>query len=110
MGDGKITLMCLENCDAIFDLTCLQKALKPDVFSKWFRKIQMAEIGEVSWSEYCIPTIVHIYENFRKSRSFISLPVFDPYAITYILGGTTRSRRMSILSIYNNYGYYARRK
>ena len=48
MGDGKITLECLGNCEAIFDITILQKALKPDIFSKWFRKIQMAEIGEVS--------------------------------------------------------------
>ena len=55
MGDGKITLECLENCDAIFDLTCLQKALKPDMFSKWFRKIQMAEIGEVSTTDHGIP-------------------------------------------------------
>ena len=46
MGDGKITLQCLGDCTAIFDLTCLQKALKPEMFSKWFRKIQMAEIGE----------------------------------------------------------------
>ena len=53
MGDSKITLECfLGGCDAIFDLTCLQKALKPDVFSKWFSKIQMAEIGEVSIEVY----------------------------------------------------------
>ena len=53
MGDGKITLECfLGGCDAIFDLTCLQKALKPDVFSKWSSKIQMAEIGEVSIEVY----------------------------------------------------------
>ena len=48
MGDGKITLQCLGSCEANFDITELQKALKPEFFSKWFRKIQMAEIGEVS--------------------------------------------------------------
>ena len=48
MGDGKIMLHCLGSCEASFDITVLQKALKPDFFSKWFRKIQMAEIGEVS--------------------------------------------------------------
>ena len=48
MGDGKITLQCLGSCEASFDITELQKALKPEFFSKWFRKIQMAEIGEVS--------------------------------------------------------------
>ena len=47
MGDGKITLQCLGSCKANFDITVLQKALRPDFFSKWFRKIQMAEIGEV---------------------------------------------------------------
>ena len=67
MGDGKIMLHCLGSCEASFDITVLQKALKPDFFSKWFRKIQMAEIGEVSKNKEMIENLfnkMYITMNF----------------------------------------------
>ena len=44
LGDGKIYLNCLGHCDEEFALATLQKALKANTFSKWLRRIQIAEI------------------------------------------------------------------
>ena len=44
IGDGKIHLNCLGHCDEEFALATLQKALKANTFSKWLRRIQIAEI------------------------------------------------------------------
>ena len=46
IGDGKVNLACLGECDENFELILLQKVLKADLFSKWLRKIQMAEVEE----------------------------------------------------------------
>lgn len=106
MGDAKTTLQCLGNCDASFDIACLQKALKPDMFSKWFRKIQMAEIGEVIALSYQINT--HFPGNIYTCSCVLYFPYHsNPF---YQLGWPSRPRRMSILSIYYYYGYYARRE
>ena len=69
MGDGKITLQCLGSCEANFDITELQKALKPEFFSKWFRKIQMAEIGEVSMFNQ------NQSKFYNNPISFLNLPI-----------------------------------
>ena len=44
IGEGKTKLQCLGQCDKDFDLSILQKALKPNVFSKWLKRIQADEL------------------------------------------------------------------
>ena len=85
MGDGKITLECLGSCEAIFDITILQKALKPDMFSKWFRKIQMAEIGEVN--------IIYIFSYHNGSIILLILLLYyaNLNCVLMILGRTSRT-------------------
>merc|ERR1719381_179205 len=39
IGEGKTQMKCLGQCDQDFELATLQKALKPNVFSKWLKKI-----------------------------------------------------------------------
>merc|ERR1719433_2349323 len=55
IGDGKIHLNCLGHCDEEFALATLQKALKANTFSKWLRRIQIAEIekADVDGLEQC---------------------------------------------------------
>ena len=84
MGDAKTTLQCLGNCDASFDIACLQKALKPDMFSKWFRKIQMAEIGEVIALSYQINTHFPGFYICPKRPIFILVRVFCIFHIIQI--------------------------
>ena len=47
IGDGKTELKCLTRCDRPFGLATLQKALGANTFSKWLKKIQIAEIEKV---------------------------------------------------------------
>ncbi len=44
IGEGKTTLACLGQCEEPFELSVLQQALPADVFSKWLKKIQLAEV------------------------------------------------------------------
>jgi TRIAD3 protein (E3 ubiquitin-protein ligase RNF216) len=55
IGEGKIGLTCLGQCDDIFDLSTLQRALNADVFSKWIKKIQLAEVekADIEGLERC---------------------------------------------------------
>ncbi len=50
IGEGKTGLVCLGQCDSNFELSTLQRALKANVFSKWLRKIQLAEVEKVGCS------------------------------------------------------------
>jgi len=47
IGDGKTELKCLIHCESTFDLSTLQKALGAHTFSKWMKKIQLAEVEKV---------------------------------------------------------------
>jgi len=44
IGDAKVELKCLGQCDSPFDLAALQKALKPTMFEKWLKAIQASEM------------------------------------------------------------------
>ena len=44
IGEGKTQLQCLGQCDQDFSLATLEKALKPHVFAKWTKNIQVGEI------------------------------------------------------------------
>ena len=41
-------MSCLGSCDEIFDLIILQRALHANMFSKWLKKIQLAEVEEAA--------------------------------------------------------------
>ena len=43
-GNGQTSLTCLGKCKERFALSNLQKALKANTFSKWIKRIQVAEI------------------------------------------------------------------
>ena len=47
IGDGLTELKCLMHCDKPFPLASLQTALGKQTFSKWLKKIQIAEIEKV---------------------------------------------------------------
>ncbi len=55
IGEGKTALTCLGQCEEPFELMTLQNALKANVFSKWLRKIQLAEVeqAELEGLERC---------------------------------------------------------
>lgn len=55
VGEAKTSLTCLGQCDEIFELSTLQKALKANMFSKWLKKISLAEIekAEIDGLERC---------------------------------------------------------
>ena len=44
IGEGKTQLRCLGQCDQDFALSTLQLALKPHIFAKWTKKIQVDEL------------------------------------------------------------------
>ena len=44
-------LTCLGQCDENFALSTLQKALKANIFSKWLKRIQIAEIENAGLNE-----------------------------------------------------------
>ena len=56
---GKTRLQCLGgnegNCDESFELSVLQNALKPNLFSKWLKKIQADELekADIEGLESC---------------------------------------------------------
>jgi hypothetical protein len=47
IGDGLTELKCLMHCDKPFPHASLQAALGKQTFSKWLKKIQIAEIEKV---------------------------------------------------------------
>lgn len=49
IGDGKTQLSCLGSCDENFDLITLQRALHANMFSKWLKKIQLAEVEKADF-------------------------------------------------------------
>ncbi len=55
IGEGKVDLTCLGQCEEVFELSTLQKALKPNTFAKWLSRIQLAEIekAEIDGLEQC---------------------------------------------------------
>ncbi len=55
IGEGKHQLNCLGQCDEVFSLSILQKALKAATFSKWLSRIQLAELekAEIDGLEQC---------------------------------------------------------
>ena len=55
IGDGKLHLTCLGHCEEVFALATLQKALKANTFSKWLKRIQLAEIekADIEGLEQC---------------------------------------------------------
>jgi hypothetical protein len=55
IGEGKHQLTCLGQCEDVFALSTLQKALKANTFSKWLSRIQLAEIekAEIDGLEQC---------------------------------------------------------
>ena len=59
VGEGKTRLQCLGgnegNCDESFELSVLQNALKPNLFSKWLKKIQADELekADIEGLESC---------------------------------------------------------
>ena len=55
IGEGKHQLNCLGQCDEVFSLSILQKALKASTFSKWLGRIQLAELekAEIDGLEQC---------------------------------------------------------
>jgi hypothetical protein len=96
IGEGMHQLTCLGQCKDVFALSTLQKALKPNTFSKWLGRIQLAEIEKAeidglkqpfvpslpSWtqlqkrtkfSSVKIQTVAKIVADFAtKSRTFLS--------------------------------------
>jgi hypothetical protein len=64
IGEGKAGLLCLGECQQPFELSTLQRALNANVFSKWLRKIQLAEVEQVSekdraFEERILTTVCH---------------------------------------------------
>lgn len=55
VGDGKFHLTCLGHCEEVFPLATLQKALTANTFSKWLKRIQIAEIekADIEGLEQC---------------------------------------------------------
>ena len=55
IGEGKHQLNCLGQCDEVFSLSILQKALKAATFSKWLSRIQLAELekADIDGLEQC---------------------------------------------------------
>lgn len=55
IGEGKHQLACLGECQEVFSLSVLQKALKANTFSKWLSRIQIAEIerADIDGLEQC---------------------------------------------------------
>ena len=49
IGEGKTSLTCLGQCEDFFEISSIQKALKPNMFSKWLRKIQLAEVEQAGF-------------------------------------------------------------
>ena len=79
LGDGKIHLNCLGHCDEEFALATLQKALKANTFSKWLRRIQIAEIEKADVDGKMIDLNNHIfYNNNKKSLFFAVFENFSP--------------------------------
>ena len=48
IGENKSKLACFEDCEATFDLNVLQRAIRPEMFSKWVKKAQVAEIDDAN--------------------------------------------------------------
>lgn len=55
IGDGKTGLSCLGQCEDTFELAILQHVLNANMFSKWIKKIQLAEVekAEIDGLERC---------------------------------------------------------
>ena len=55
IGEGKTTLTCLGQCEEAFELSALQRALPSEMFSKWLKKIQLAEVerADIEGLERC---------------------------------------------------------
>ena len=55
IGEGKMGLDCLGQCEDSFELATLQRALNPHMFSKWLKKIQLAEVekADIDGLERC---------------------------------------------------------
>ena len=55
VGEGKTSLCCLGQCEDSFELSTLQLALDSHMFSKWLKKIQLAEVekADIEGLERC---------------------------------------------------------